>query len=130
MANDPYTDDEYDDTYREVHGDEPAADRDAVADDDTGFFGYGPRGEYWPTGWGLWPGGDTVDADQDMYGYQDPEYGATDEEDDGSWLDEGLIATFLIVGAVLFFFPEPTTSAVGIAMLAMGVMGWVVDWAM
>ncbi|NHN61458.1 MULTISPECIES: DUF308 domain-containing protein [Halorussus] len=130
MPNDPYTDDEYDDSYEELHGDEPARDQYTDETTDDTFFpsGVGSSSLY-PSGWGLWPSGDAVDAEQDAYGDENLESAETDD-DDGSWLDEGLIGTFIVVGAILFFFPEPTTSAVGVAMLAMGVMGWIVDWAM
>lgn len=135
MANDPYTDDEYDDTYRELHGDEPARDEYVDDRDDGGFFPYGMGWGYWPAGWGLWPAGDTVDADQEYdereeYGYDRTEGVGAEDEDEGTWLDEGLIATLLIVGLVLFLFPEPATSAVGIAMLAVGAVAWIVDWMM
>ncbi|MFC7079078.1 hypothetical protein [Halorussus caseinilyticus] len=98
MTNDPYTDDEYDDTYEKVHGDEPT--RDQYTDEATDET----------------PRTDTATTDAD--------------EDDDSWLSEGLIGTFLLVGVALFFFPEPATSAVGIAMVAMGVVAWIANWAM
>ncbi|WP_137286086.1 DUF308 domain-containing protein [Halorussus salinisoli] len=144
MPNDPYTDDEYDDTYKKVHGDEPARDQYAgdEATDDT-FFPSGVGGTLSPTGWGIWPSNSSVDADYDgTEGRSDATEGeydrtagtgpATTESDDegGTWLDEGLIGALLLVGVVLFFFPEPTTSAIGIAMVAMGVVAWIADWAM
>lgn len=142
MANDPYTDDEYDDTYEEVHGDEPARDRYADEAEDRGLFAYDPSWGIWPAGWGMWPRSDTVDDDReyggeryaeyDEAGYDETAYDATtydEDEGDGSWWDEGLIATLLVVGVVLFLFPEPATSAVGIALLAVGVVAWIVDWA-
>lgn len=49
-----------------------------------------------------------------------------DESDDG-WLDEGIIGTILVVGVVLFLIPEPSTSALGILLIVIGVLGWAVD---
>ena len=38
-------------------------------------------------------------------------------------------ATLLIlIGAILFFFPEPITSAIGIVVLVVGIATWVADW--
>ncbi len=51
-------------------------------------------------------------------------------EDDGSWWDEGLISLLLVVGVVLFIFPEPATSALGILFVSAGVIAWLVDWAL
>ena len=69
---------------------------------------------------------DTYDDDETYGEYDD--YDETYEEDDGSWWDEGLIGLLLIAGVVLFFFPEPTTSIIGIALLAIGVVAWIIDW--
>lgn len=137
MSNDPYTDDEYDSTYEDVHGDEPARDQytsDGVTDDT--FFPSGVGGTLSPTSWGVWPGGDTVDADYDGTEGDRPATddgvstaGEQDDEDDGTWLDEGLIGLVLVVGVVLFLFPEPATSALGMALVAIGLVAWLVDWA-
>ncbi|MFC4451619.1 hypothetical protein [Halorussus aquaticus] len=131
MANDPYTDDEYDDTYREVHGDEPTRDEytDDGATDDT-FFPSGVGGSLYPTGWGVWPGGDTVDADYDGTEGEYDGQTARANDDEGSWWDEGLIGALLLVGVVLFLFPEPATSAIGIGLVTIGVIAWLIDWAM
>lgn len=135
MASDRYTDDEYDDTYEEVHGDEPARDQYAEQTDDDGFFPYAPGWGFWPAGWGFGMTGGTVDADEEPYGeYDHDEYDRDEtayaaEEDDESWWDEGLIGLLLVVGVVLFLFPEPATSALGIGLIAVGVLAWLVDWA-
>ncbi|NHN57651.1 MULTISPECIES: hypothetical protein [Halorussus] len=68
----------------------------------------------------------------DVYddGYaDDDEYDSAydDEDDDGSWWDEGLIGLLLVAGVVLFFFPEPFTSTVGIALIALGIIAWAAD---
>ena len=67
----------------------------------------------------------TEDEYDDTYGeYNDDTY----DEDDGSWWDEGLIGLLLIAGIVLFFFPEPTTSVIGIALIGIAVVAWIIDW--
>ncbi|GAA0662184.1 hypothetical protein ACFQDG_06910 [Natronoarchaeum mannanilyticum] len=75
----------------------------------------------WTGGGGLgWPyrSGSEGEADR-------PEE-AHDADDDG-WLDEGIIGTLLVVGVVLFLVPEPSTSALGILLIVIGVLGWAVD---
>lgn len=47
--------------------------------------------------------------------------------EDDSWLDEGLITLLVVTGALLFLFPEPATSAVGIVLLGVGIIAWAVD---
>ncbi|RDI70552.1 hypothetical protein [Halopelagius longus] len=47
--------------------------------------------------------------------------------DGDSWLDEGLITLLIVGGALLFLFPEPATSAVGIVLLGIGIIAWVAD---
>lgn len=131
MANDPYTDDEYDDTYKKVHGDEPARDQYAGDDatDDT-FFPSRAGGRL--SGWGLWPTrstGNTADAE---YGGAETagagEGTPTAENEGGSWWDEGLITLLLVGGLALFLFPEPVTSAVGLVLMGAGVVLGIVDW--
>ena len=63
--------------------------------------------------------------DDETYDTYDETY---DDEDDGSWWDEGLIGLLLIVGVALFFFPEPTTSMIGIALIGIAVVAWIIDW--
>lgn len=48
-------------------------------------------------------------------------------DEDGDWLDEGVILTLVIVGIGLFVFPEPATSAVGIFLVAVGVGAWLAN---
>ncbi|WP_135825341.1 hypothetical protein [Halorussus ruber] len=136
MADDPYTDDEYDDTYKEVHGDEPARDQYAgeEATDDT-FFPSGVGSSLYPSGWGIWPAGDAVDAtaeedrgEAETAGKYDTASGTGTDDSEDSWWDVGLIGTLLVVGVALFLFPEPATSALGIGLITLGVIAWVVDW--
>lgn len=62
------------------------------------------------------------------YGETDEAYAETyDDEDDDSWWDEGLIGLLLVAGIVLFFFPEPATSTIGIALIGIAVVAWIVD---
>jgi UPF0716 family protein affecting phage T7 exclusion len=42
--------------------------------------------------------------------------------------EEEQASLLIIIGAILFFFPEPITSAVGIVVLILGVATWVADW--
>lgn len=132
MSEDPYTDDEYDSSYREAHGDEPPKDRHVDETTDDSFFPTG--GSLLRSGRGLWSGSDTADADYDGTVSQrdDTEKGAPsarmeDADSDDGWLGEGLITLTLVVGVVLFLFPEPATSAVGIALVGIGVVAWVAD---
>lgn len=43
---------------------------------------------------------------------------------DESWLDDGLVGLLLVVGVVLFVFPEPSTSALGILLIVTGILMW------
>jgi len=43
VSDNPYTDDEYDDTYKEVHGDEPTRDQYTEEATDDTFFPSGAR---------------------------------------------------------------------------------------
>lgn len=46
-------------------------------------------------------------------------------EGDDSWLTRGLAWTLLLSGVVLFLFPEPATSMVGIGLIVAGLVAWV-----
>lgn len=55
------------------------------------------------------------------------------EDDSGSWFDRarakyGLGALLVAAGVVLFLFPEPLTSTVGLALIGVGALIWVVSW--
>lgn len=131
MANDPYTDDEYDDTYKKVHGDEPARDQYAGDDaTDDAFFPSRAGGRL--SSWGLWPTGSSGNTADAEYGGAETGGGgggvSTDEDEGGSWWDEGLITLLLVGGLALFLFPEPATSAVGIVLMGVGLLAWAIDW--
>ena len=54
-------------------------------------------------------------------------------DDSGNLFDRarakyGLGALLVAAGVVLFFFPEPITSTVGLAMIGVGAIVWVVSW--
>ncbi|WP_170977233.1 hypothetical protein [Halorussus salinisoli] len=49
----------------------------------------------------------------------------SDESD--SFLHEELIPVLLIVGILLFLFPEPVTSTLGVVLVSLGVGLWVWD---
>lgn len=51
------------------------------------------------------------------------------DEDDGSWLDGGVITLTILAGVALFLFPEPATSGLGILLIGVGVVAWLIDWA-
>lgn len=90
-----------------------------------GFIPYG-----WPAVFGR---GDEYEYAEDDYAehpYEEEysaEYERADEE--GTWLDEGLITLTIVAGVVLFLFPEPATSGLGILLIAIGVVAWLIDWA-
>lgn len=51
-----------------------------------------------------------------------------DREDPGNPLwDESLIALLLVGGVALLLFPEPATSALGVVLIALGVLAWLID---
>ncbi|MFC6824899.1 hypothetical protein [Halopelagius fulvigenes] len=38
------------------------------------------------------------------------------------------VGELIVIGALLFFFPEPTTSIIGIALIATAVVVWLAGW--
>jgi hypothetical protein len=93
---------DYDPSYEKLH-DENRPDADES------------RSAFWPPSVGTWA---------PFYGNRETE--RVDEED-GGWWDEGLIATTLIVGLLLFLFPEPLTSSVGFFLMLAGAVAWLLD---
>jgi len=47
-------------------------------------------------------------------------------EGDDSWLTRGIAWALLATGLVLFLFPEPATSMLGIGLITAGLVVWVV----
>ncbi|WP_435181677.1 hypothetical protein [Halorussus sp. AFM4] len=123
MSDDSYPADAYDE---EEVGDTRGVREEEVDDpyDDT-LLPLG--GSMYPFSWPFW----ATDED-DVYedeSFEGAEYdGADAERDDGAGWDVGVIGTLLLVGLALFLIPEPTTSAIGIFLISLGVVAWVVDW--
>jgi hypothetical protein len=44
-----------------------------------------------------------------------------------SFVDEELIPVLVVGGVLLFLFPEPATSALGLVLVAIGVLLWITD---
>ena len=98
----------------------------------------------WGGAWGVWPFASQRDEEvryeeegrydeeprYDETGYEGAGDSPHDDDDNGSLWDESLITLLIIGGVVLFLFPEPATSALGILLLAIGVIAWLVDWAL
>lgn len=47
---------------------------------------------------------------------------AREAERDENWLDEGLATLLVVTGIVLFVVPEPASSALGVALVATGLV--------
>lgn len=65
----------------------------------------------------------------DEYGYDEDDWETGEDESIWRFWDEGIITLLIVGGAILFVFPEPMTSAIGVLMLGAGVLFWLVDWA-
>ena len=80
-----------------------------------------PYGASWGS---LWtPPAETEDEYAE---YDDAHDASAAEEDDSLWA-EALISVVLIAGVVLFLFPEPLTSTLGVILLAFGLVAWLAD---
>ena len=42
--------------------------------------------------------------------------------------EEGLAALLIVIGVVLFFFPEPITTFAGVALMIIGALVWLADY--
>ena len=49
------------------------------------------------------------------------------DDEDWNFLHEELIPALVAVGVLLFLFPEPVTSTVGVVLVAVGVLLWAWD---
>lgn len=146
--SDPYVDDRTrDEDDLADYGDRPPADRAdadepyAADDEDRRWLPYFPSWG-WGGAWGVWPWAarEDEDARYDDDAYEDAGSSPYDEEtgyDDragggggiASLWDESLITLLIVGGAVLFVFPEPATSGLGVLLMTLGVIAWLVDWA-
>jgi hypothetical protein len=100
-------------------------------DDDSGSGTLVPRPAF---PWGWPPSYFRGDQDEGYenrldYGEESQHQEPVGEDEDDSWLGEGMITLLIVAGAVLFLFPEPATSALGIVLLGIGVFGWLADLA-
>lgn len=70
-----------------------------------------------------------VDDRYDDNSYDDGEYDGETyyEEDDGGWPGGVSVGLLLIVGIILFFFPEPITTTIGIVLIGLAVVMWVTE---
>lgn len=68
-----------------------------------------------------------VDSVDEVESRRDPS--VHDPDTDDGWLGGGLVTLLLVAGIVLFLFPEPATSALGIFLVIAGAVLWVIDWA-
>lgn len=84
-------------------------------------------GTMYPFSWSFWASDEDDVYDSDAYDQEDYDEATVAEDEDAGW-DEGVIGTLLIVGLVLFLIPEPATSGLGVFLLALGAVGWIVDW--
>ncbi|WP_435180277.1 hypothetical protein [Halorussus sp. AFM4] len=48
-------------------------------------------------------------------------------DENESFLDEELVPALFVVGVLLFLFPEPATSAVGVFLVGIGLAVWAWD---
>ncbi|WP_227377233.1 hypothetical protein [Haladaptatus halobius] len=45
-----------------------------------------------------------------------------------SYSEEGLATLLIVLGTILFVFPEPITSVTGVILLLIGAALWFTDW--
>jgi hypothetical protein len=67
---------------------------------------------------------DSVHDDDVSDHFGDDSIGEYLDEDDGGLLGIGLATLTLVVGVILFLFPEPATSTLGLVLLAIGAVMW------
>ena len=98
-------------------------------EEDTGRFSY-RRPWGWGGAWGMWPR--SSEESEEEYPATQPTETRYDSESTGGFArhwDEGLITLLIVGGAILFLFPEPATSGLGILLMGLGVLLWLVDRA-
>ncbi|MFB6130444.1 MAG: hypothetical protein ABEJ28_06455 [Salinigranum sp.] len=94
-------------------------------DESAGFLPY--TGGFTRYGWN-WPnwGGRGLIAGFGA-GEENDAYAEGDADEDDGWWDEALISILLVAGVVLFLFPEPITSTVGVILIVVGLGAWIAD---
>lgn len=104
--------------------------REEETEDRGGFPYFGSR--RWGPTWGVWPFGASPEEESryDEETYEGAGESPANEDDSGSLWDESLITLLIVGGAILFLFPEPVTSGIGILLVTIGVLGWLIDWAL
>ena len=50
------------------------------------------------------------------------------DDDDTEYVEQGVDAFLILVGVILFFFPEPFTSMMGILLMLVGAFMWLYDF--
>ena len=76
-------------------------------------------------GWGWWPWASRRSGADEI-----PAHSTASETGDGSGsglLEENVLTLLVVVGAVLFVIPDPVTTAVGAALLIVGLVAWLLD---
>lgn len=72
---------------------------------------------------------DDVVSEYDTPGEEHQEGVAEDpgERTEG-WWEKGLVTMLLVAGVLLFLFPEPATSGLGVLLMLTGAVVWLIDW--
>lgn len=52
----------------------------------------------------------------------------TAKQSSREYSEEGLSTLLIVLGAILFVFPEPITSFAGVILVVMGAIVWATDW--
>jgi hypothetical protein len=69
-----------------------------------------------------------TDVDEPESTVDEGGFDGSSDDSDGEYVEEGAAALLLVVGIILFFFPEPFTSLVGIGLIILGVATWLADY--
>lgn len=69
-----------------------------------------------------------TDVDEPESTVDEDGFDGSSDDSDGEYVEEGAAALLLVVGIILFFFPEPFTSLVGIGLIILGVATWLADY--
>ena len=111
---------------RDQYGDEPYREDE---DEDRRWLPFYPSWG-WGGGWGLPIGARRAEVRADEEADDGVSKSSPDEGSNGSLWDEGLITLLIVGGVILFLFPEPATSALGVVLLFVGAIAGLIDWAL